>query len=291
MADRDRPLVLPLIAGVLALAGAALTLVSEFSDYYEDFFPSRQISAIRWFFLVYALAVIAAGVMLVTQRATQVVGAAALVAITTTFVGGRALAVYNVALPERGAGPGFSFDIVGFVLVIAAAALALVGLGAAGAVRNPWLRGMPGRAGLATAAAVAGFVTAVGFGLNPSRLSSEVPSPFGQGTPLVPSPRSLWAQLLVVVALTAWPAVAVLARRPIAAGLTLGLLAFVSAEALYRLLAAYSKIGGVDPRLDPIEGTWVFLVGGILLADALSARFLLVKDGAEIAAVGGLPAA
>ena len=287
-----RPLVAPVLAGVAALAGAVLTVVSVFSDYYEDFPVTRRLPGQLWFFLVYAAGVAGAGVLLVATRRTQATGAPALVVIVTTFIGGRALGVYNVAFPERGAGPGFSLDSAGFALVLVAAIIAVVGVLAAGDLHAPWRPVTAGRAGLAAVAAAAGYVTAVGYGLNPSRIAVEVPGGFGQGTPLIASPRSLWAQLLVVIALTAWPAVAVLARRPIAAGLTLGLLSFVVAEAGYRLLSATAKILGRDPQVDAIEGTWVLLIGGIALTAMLSVRFLTAEGGdREIPARGGVSAA
>jgi hypothetical protein len=287
-----RPLVVPLVAGVAVLVGAVLTVVSLFSDYYEDFPVTRRLPGQLWFFLLYAAGVAVAGLLLVAMRRTQATGAAALVVIVTTFAGERVLAVYNVAFPERGAGPGFSLDFAGFVLVIVAAVVALGGVIVAGDLHGPWRLVTPGRAGLAAVAAVAGFVTAVGYGLNPSRVAVEVPGGFGQGTPLIASPRSLWAQLLVVVALTAWPAIAVLARRPIAAGLTLGLLSFVAAEAGYRLLSATTKILGRDPQVDAIEGTWVLLIGGTALVAVLGARLLSPEDATrQIPVPGGAPAA
>ncbi len=286
-----RPLAVPFLAGVAASVGAVLTVVSVFSDYYEDFPVTRRIPGELWFFLLYAAGVGAAGVVLVANRRTQAMGAGALVVIVTTFTGDRVLAVYNAALPDRGAGPGFTFDFAGFGLVIAAAVVAVFGLLVAGDLHAPWRPVTSGRVGLATVAALIGFVTAVGYGLNPSRIAVDVPGGFGQGTPLITSPRSLWAQLLVVVALTAWPAVAVLARRSIAAGVTLGILSFVFAEAGYRLLSATAKILGRDPAVDAIEGTWVFLLGGIALAAVLGARFLSPEgEYREIPASGQVPA-
>jgi hypothetical protein len=68
------------------------------------------------------------------------------------------------------------------------------------------------------------------------------------------------------------PVVVAVARRALAAGVAAGLLAFTAASFLTRFLEA-GKVRGSDIGFDRIEGTWVMLVGGLLLAGFTLVRF------------------
>jgi hypothetical protein len=283
--DPDRPLVVPLIAGVLALVGAFLSLMSLFTDYYETGVPYRQVPAARWFFLLFVVAAIAAGVLLVAQRHTQLIGAAALGAIAVTFVGARGLSIYYVsrAGDPSPAGAGFWLDLLGFLLIVVAAVFATVGVLAVdrSARRLSFTRN---RNRLALIGGVIGFVIAVGYGLNTTRVNADpvagtLDTP--QGSPFIPSARSLWTQLLVVLALVLLPPLIAFVSRRVAIGFTIGLMAFVVAETFSRVLTSYGKVQGVDSGRDAIEGTWVFLVGGLALAAVIAVRLMTVPDESQ----------
>jgi len=280
--DPDRPLVVPLIAGVLALVGAFLSLVSLFTDYYDTGVPYRQVPAARWFFLLFVVAVVASGVLLVAQRRTQPIGAAALGALAVTFLGAHGLSIYYVsrAGDPSPAGPGFWLDLMGFLLVIVAAVFATVGVLAVD--RSAWqLAFTRNRNRLALIGGLVGFVIAVGYGLNTTRVNADPVAgtpDTPEGSPFVPSTRSLWMQIVVVLALVALPPLVALVSRRVAIGFSIGLLAFVAAEALSRVLTSYGKVQGVDSGRDAIEGTWVFLVGGLALATVVAVRLVTVAD-------------
>jgi hypothetical protein len=76
---KEQPRPLPLIGGVLALVGAVMCVAALFSEYYRDNgIPGREYAYPRWFTIIFTIGVIAAGVLLVARRSTQVIGAAAL---------------------------------------------------------------------------------------------------------------------------------------------------------------------------------------------------------------------
>lgn len=277
----DRPLGLPLTAGVLAFVGAVLTFIALFSEYQADTLQARQIPWLRWFFLIFLVAAIAAAVLLVARRQTQAIGAGMLAAMALTFVGFQALQFHLLTDDRAGRdiGAGFWLYLVAYLLVLVGAALAVAGLVTAG--DHDFRRPQPSRARLNVAilGAAAGFLTAVGYGLNPVRLGvAGGGGGLGQNSPLFPAPRSLWAQLVVVLALVALPVVIAFVRRGPAIGLAAGLGAFVVAETFFRMLLAYGKVKGADSGLDAIEGTWVFLVGGLALAAVLAVRLVTVPD-------------
>ena len=276
--DPDRPLEVPLVAGVLALVGAFLTLVSMFLDYYDAGIPAREIPAERWFFLVFVVTTIGAGVLLVAQRRTQVIGAATLGALAVTFVGFRGLQIHNVtrAGDPSPAGPGFWLDLMGFLLVVVAAVFAAIGVTALDVTLRRLVTGRD-RTRLALVGGVIGFVLAFGYGLNTVRTNGDPAagtSDVAAGTPLVPAARSFWTQLIVMLALVALPPLIALTSRRIAIGFSAGLVGFVLAETLRRLLTSF----GVDAPRDAIEGTWVFLVGGVALVAVLAYRLVTVPD-------------
>ena len=148
--------------------------------------------------------------------------------------------------------------------------LAVVGALVEG-VERPVLRPVdPSVAWLAVLGAFAGFVTAYGYGLN--YLDFGGGGSFAQGTPLFPSPRNLWAQIVVILALVAGPIVVAVASARPRSGVAAGLLVFTAASFLSRFLEA-GTVRGFDRNVDPIEGTWVMLVGGLLLAGFTLVRF------------------
>ncbi|HUF84289.1 MAG TPA: hypothetical protein VMQ81_06815 [Acidimicrobiia bacterium] len=273
------PRVLPLIGGIVAMVGALVSLAALFPDYYDDGFARRLEPGPRWFVVFFVSGVVAAGLMLLAQRGTQLAGTGLLVTLCATFVGARALEITRVTDDRfrAGVGAGVVVDVAGFALVAAGAALAVLGLLVEG-VERPVLRPVgPAVAWLAVLGAFAGFVTAYGYGLNYVDLG--VGGGFAQGSPLVPSARSLWAQMVVILALVAGPVVVAVGRRALAAGVAAGLLVFTAASVLSRFLEA-GTVRGIDRRLDPVEGTWVMLVGGLLLGAFALVR-LATPDGAD----------
>ena len=268
----ESPRVLPLIGGIVALVGVLVSLAAVFPDYYDDGFSRRLEPGPRWFVVFFVSGVVAGGLLLLARRGTQLAGTGLLVALCATFVGARALEITRVT-DDRfrvDAGLGVVVDGAGFAVVAAGAALAVLGL-LVGGVERPVLRPVgPAVAWLAVLGAFAGFVTAYGYGLN--YVDFALGGGFAQGSPLVPSARSLWAQIVVVLALVAGPVVVAVGRRALAAGVAAGLLVFTAASVLSRFLEA-GTVRGVDRGFDPVEGTWVMLVGGLLLAVFTLVRF------------------
>jgi len=283
------PRVLPLIGGIVALVGALVSLAALFPDYYDDGFARRLAPGPRWFVVFFVSGVVAAGLMLLAQRGTQLAGTGLLVTLCATFVGARALEITRVT-DDRfpfDVGPGVVVDGIGFAVVAAGAALAVLGLLVEG-IGQPVLRPVgPAVAWLAVLGAFAGFVTAYGYGLNYVDLGLGGGT-FAQGSPLVPSARSLWAQIVVVLVLVAGPVVVAAGRRALAAGVAAGLLVFTAASVLSRFLET-GTVRGRDLGLDPVEGTWVMLVGGILLAGFTLVRFAAPPESTP--APGELPGA
>lgn len=276
------PRVLPLLGGIVALLGALISLVALFPDYYDDGFARRLEPGPRWFVVFFVSGVVAAGVMLVARRDTQLVGTGLLATLCATFVGARALEVTRVTddrFPSD-VGPGVVVDLAGFAAVAAGAALAVLGLLVERA-EQPVMRPVDAAVTwVAVLGGFAGFVAAYGYGLNYIDFGFGGPGS-AQGSPLVPSARSLWAQIVVIAALIAGPVIAAVGRRALAAGVTAGLLVFTAASVLSRLLEA-GKVRGVDPRLDPAEGTWVMLIGGLLLGVFTLVRFTGQSEPAAV---------
>ena len=81
------PRVLPLIGGIVALLGALVSLAALFPDYYDDAFARRLEPGPRWFVLFFVSGVVAAGLLLVSQRGTQLAGTGLLATLCATFAG------------------------------------------------------------------------------------------------------------------------------------------------------------------------------------------------------------
>jgi len=260
------PAPLPILAAVVAMIGVVLTLVSLGPDYFEDGLPFRDITSELVYYVVFALGLIAAAALLVAGRATRATGAAMLVAMTVTFVGSRTVNGALALSDFQGLGAGVVIDLIAYSFVWIAALLAVIGLILD---RSPvWAPG--GRAWFAALGAATGFLLAVSYSMNIAAFPFSGPGN-AQGSPFMPVlPRGLWGPVLVVAALVALPALVALARAPIAIGLAAGLGVFMVAELLHRVLRSYGEVNGRDPGLDPIEGTWLFLLFSLFVGGALA---------------------
>jgi uncharacterized membrane protein YidH (DUF202 family) len=200
-----------------------------------------------------------------------------LFALSVTFVGFHALQIMVVSRDDApSGGSGFALDQAGFWIV------ALGGLVAVAALltQRRALRassGTPALTAVAIAGGAAGFLTAFGWGLDYFR-PEGVGGSIEQGSPLVPSAESLWAQLVVVLALVALPVVIAFVRRAVAMGLAAGLGVFLVAECLFRLLTTREEIRGVDTRYEATTGTWLFVIGALGTGTVLIARLLARSD-------------
>jgi hypothetical protein len=272
------------VAAACTLIGAVVQFVGLFFDYFGDLpTPLFDESSHRAFTVLLVVGVVAAAVMLLIGGATSVTGGALLGAIAATFVAGPTSSVAlksSEPLSSFGdTGAGYVLDLVGFAFVVVGAVIAAAGF-AAGASRGaPWSVD-PTRLPTAVLALAAGVVVAVGYGSNFFDLDEFAAGPSRAfGSPLIPSPRGLWGQIVAIVAIVVLPAVAVFASRRIAVGLGAGVLLFVVAELAER--ATFVVWGPDLPGLQAIEGVWVLAFGGFLLAVVLLARLVAIREPVE----------
>ncbi len=277
-AARRPPNGLLVIAGLASIAGGLCALWSQLSPLYAEQPDVWDIPSYRWMAFAFAVGLVAAGVMLIGRRSTQTAGAAALVVLVGAFASYpiRA-AIFILNDPGLNGEWGSYFLLVALGLAAIGAAIAIVGLLArAHGAPAPALDTR--RVGIAAGCAAAGFVAAVGFSMTPSAISgpsgtAAVPllGPFGGSFP-----RSVWAQTLCVVTLVVAPLVAAFVARAAAAGVLLGLAVFLFGEFVYRY--ELGRAGGAPDIYRPIEGTWWFLIGAVLVVGALGARLAFVPD-------------
>jgi hypothetical protein len=246
-----------IVGATLAFVGAALTIGALFPDYWDppplalvdQTGPLAQT-------VVFALALLVAGALLLGARAAPV-GAAMLVVVVA--VGAEPRVVDAVRLSEADgpkAGTGYALVSAGYVLALVSAIIgALVTLRP-----RAWaFRG--GARFLGALAALAGFGAAVGYGMNPFEVDTGR-TDVSYGSPLDPVPRQLWAALLVVVVLSVVPALAIAVGGRLGTGLTLGLLFAIGGIAALRVGTIFGTVGGRDVGVTGAEGTWAFLAAG-----------------------------
>ncbi|MEX2256542.1 MAG: hypothetical protein WEC34_13965 [Acidimicrobiia bacterium] len=280
----DTPAVAPrhsaalIVAATLAFVGAALTVGALFPDYWDT--PPIALvdqTGLLASTVVFAVGLLVAGALLLGPRSAPI-GAATLAIMVVVALQPR---VFDAVRLGESSGPkagtGFALMTAGLVLAIVAAVLgAVVALGP----REWSLKG--GARSLTVLAALTGFAAAVGYGMNP--FSVEGATTFrnqtydiGFGSPLEPLPRQLWSALLVVVALTVVPPIAVAVGGRLGTGLALGLLFAIGGIAAGRVGTVFGTLDGIDSDFAGAEGTWTFLAAG---------GATLIMTGAGLAAGG-----
>jgi hypothetical protein len=261
-----------IVAATLSFVAAAATIGGLFPDFWDSgTFALIDLTGPLAQQLVFAASFFAIGVALLSRR-TSTAGAAAAAVVVVVGLQPRVVDIVTLA-DDRGprGGAGFSLTVGGFVLALAAAALA------AAIELRPRAWSLRGSArAWATFAALFGFATAVGYAMEPFRASVSSRSPFffAYGSPFeaIGGPRSLWAAVLVVVVLTVVPPTSVAVGRAIGVGLAFGLLGALGGIAALRLGETFGTSGTEFTGVGGAEGTWTFLA-------AAGATLLVVLGG------------
>jgi len=252
-----RPSAALIVAATLSFVGAALTVGAIFPDYWDK--PPIALADQTGLLaqtVVFAVALLVAGALLLGARAAQV-GAAMLAIVVAVAIEPRvvdAVRLSDSTGPK--AGTGFALVTAGFVLALVSATLGAI------VTLRPRAWTMQGGARfLGGLAALTGFGAAVGYGMNPYEVDARRFT-IGFGSPLDPLPRQLWAALLVVVVLTVVPPIAIAVGGRLGTGLALGLLFAIGGIAALRVGTIYGRIDGEDYGYSGAEGTWTFLAAG-----------------------------
>ncbi len=260
------------VAATLSFVAAAATIGGLFPDFWDSgTFALVDLTGPLAQHLVFAVSLFAIGVALLSRR-TSTAGAAAAVVVVATGLQPRVVDVVTLADDHgpRG-GAGFSLTVGGFVLAVAAAALA-----AAIELRPRAWSLCAGARTWTTFAALFGFAASVGYAMEPFQASVSRRSPFffSYGSPLeaIGGPRSLWAAVLVIVLLTVVPPTSVAVGRSIGVGLAFGLLGAMGGIAALRLGETLGTSATEFTGVGGAEGTWTFLA-------ASGATLLVVLGG------------
>lgn len=267
-----RPAAPTIVAAILGLAGAVVTFASLFPQYFRGTAKLGEYGTGATYASVFTHGVtfiegiaIASIGLLVARR--SVTSAAALAVIVVLFLNERVADVtgrlgFGFGLNEVAPGVGFWLAEIGFALVLVGTVVAI----ARTRSQLPPVSGKAPSGRVVAAAAFLGFATSVGLAMSYYRARQGA---LGGVTDYFLS-RGLWAALLAIVAVPVISTAAALTRRrAVAAGLTLGLLVFVVAVALFRLGFTYDPGFGSQQA---IEGTWMLLASGAGLLLVLSYR-------------------